>query len=104
MDENKKSVDEQWKETVEKEKATLKKEKEFAPPSPDFNFFITTLSLQASISLGQAPNPATNKTEEDMTQAKFLVDTLGVLQEKTKGNLTKDETELLESFLYELRT
>ena len=55
--------------------------------SVDFNFFITTLALQASISLGQVPNPATNKTEEDLTQAKFLIDTLGVLQEKTKGNL-----------------
>lgn len=70
----------------------------------DFNFFITTLSLQASISLGQVPNPATNKTEEDLNQAKFLIDTLGVLQEKTKGNLTKDESGLLENLLYELRT
>lgn len=70
----------------------------------DFNFFITTLSLQASISLGQVPNPATNKTEEDLNQAKFLIDTLGMLQEKTKGNLTKDESGLLENLLYELRT
>lgn len=70
----------------------------------DFNFFITTLSLQASISLGQAANPVTNKTEEDLNQAKFLIDTLGVLQEKTKGNLTKDESGLLENLLYELRT
>ena len=103
MDENKKSVDEQWKETVEKEKEALKSEKEFTPPVPDFNFFITTLSLQASIALGQVPNPATNKTEEDLTQAKFLIDTLGMLQEKTKGNLNKDETGLLDNLLYELR-
>lgn len=72
--------------------------------SVDFNFFITTLSLQASIALGQAPNPVTNKTEMDLTQAKFLIDTLGMLQEKTKGNLTKDESQLLENLLYELRT
>src|SRR3989338_7852065 len=103
MDENKKNIDEQWNETVEKEKEALKNEKEFIPPTPDFNFFITTLSLQASIALGQIPNPASNKTEEDLSQAKFLIDTLGMLQEKTKGNLTNDESSFLENLLYELR-
>ena len=104
MEENKKNIDEQWKQAVEKEKAELKNEKEFVVPNPDFNFFITTLSLQASIALGQVPNPVSKKTEEDKAQAKFLIDTLGMLQEKTRGNLTKEETELLENLLYELRT
>lgn len=103
MDENKKNIDEQWKETVKKEKEALKNEKEFIPPTPDFNFFITTLSLQASIALGAVPNPATKKEEEDLSQAKFLIDTLGMLQEKTKGNLTNDEAAFLENLLYELR-
>ena len=103
MDEIRKNIDESWKDTVEKEKEELKKTDKFAPPEPDFNFFITTLSLQASISLGQVPNPATNKTEEDLVQAKFLIDTLGMLKEKTAGNLTPDETGLLENLLYELR-
>jgi hypothetical protein len=103
MEENKKSVDESWKEAAGKEKEALKKEGKFAPPEPDFNFFITTLSLQASIALGQVPNPVTNKTEEDLTQARFIIDTLGMLKEKTKGNLTADETNLLENLLYELR-
>ncbi|MFA5063751.1 MAG: DUF1844 domain-containing protein [Candidatus Omnitrophota bacterium] len=76
----------------------------FTPPVPDFKFFITTLSLQATIFLGQIPNPATQKTEEDLPQAKFIIDTLGMLQEKTKGNLIKEEAELLESLLYELRS
>src|SRR4030042_3796667 len=102
MEEQKKS-DESWKEAVEKEKETLKKEEKFVPPDPDFKFFITTLSLQASIALGQIPNPAINKTEEDLTQAKFLIDTLGMLKEKTKGNLDQEETNLLENLLYELR-
>lgn len=70
---------------------------------PDFNFFITTLALQASVALGRIPNPATNKKEEDLPQAKFLIDTLGMLQDKTKNNLTAEESELLENFLYELR-
>ena len=102
MEEQKKN-DESWKEAVEKEKETLKKEERLIPPDPDFKFFITTLSLQASIALGQIPNPATNKTEEDLTQAKFLIDTLGMLKEKTKGNLDQEETNLLENLLYELR-
>lgn len=103
MDEIKKKVDENWKQSVEKEKQEPKAQGEFVPPEPDFKFFITTLSLQASIALGHMANPATGKTEEDPTQAKFLIDTLGMLEEKTKGNLTPEETDLLENLLYELR-
>ncbi|MCM8792766.1 MAG: DUF1844 domain-containing protein, partial [Candidatus Omnitrophica bacterium] len=40
--------------------------------------------------------------EEDLAQARFLIDTLGMLKEKTKGNLTEEETNLLENVLYEL--
>jgi hypothetical protein len=98
-----KNSDESWKETVEKEKESLKKEGKFIPPEPDFNFFVTTLALQAAISLGEVPNPATNKKEADLTQAKFLVDTLGMLKEKTKGNLTETEAGFLDNLLYELR-
>ena len=103
MDEIRKKVDENWKQNVEKEKQEPKTQGEFVPPEPDFKFFITTLTLQASIALGHMANPATGKTEKDPTQAKFLIDTLGMLQEKTKGNLTQEETDLLENLLYELR-
>ncbi len=103
MDDINKNIDESWKEAAEKEKEALTKEGKFAHPEPDFNFFITTLALQASIFLGQMPNPATNKKEEDLIQAKFVIDTLGMLKEKTKGNLNSEETNLLENMLYELR-
>jgi hypothetical protein len=103
MDEIKKKVDESWKESVEKEKNVPKEPGEFVPPEAEFKFFITTLSLQASIALGHMANPASGKTEPDPAQAKFLIDTLGMLQEKTKGNLTQEETDLLENLLYELR-
>lgn len=103
MDEDRKNIDESWKETVDKEKETLKNEDKFIPPEPDFSFFITTLALQASIALGKVPNPGTNKMEEDLIQARFLIDTLGMLREKTKGNLSKEEEGLLENILYELR-
>lgn len=104
MDEPKKNIDQEWKETVDKEKDSLKKDAGFIPPQADFNFFVTTLALQAAISLGQVAHPTTNQKAEDLTQAKFLIDTLGVLKEKTKGNLTQEEEGFLENLLYELRT
>ncbi len=103
MEERKKHIDESWKETVEKEKGTLNKQAEAASQEPDFNFFVTTLAIQASIFMGEMPNPATNKKEEDLPQAKFIIDTLGMLKEKTKGNLSQEETNLIENVLYELR-
>lgn len=98
-----KNIDESWKETVEKEKVNLKKDGKPIHPDPDFSFLVTTLALQASIALGQVPNPLTNKKEQELTQAKLLIDTLGILKEKTMGNLTGDELNLLENLLYELR-
>ncbi len=103
MEEQNKNIDENWKEAAEKEKANLEKEGKPVPPEPDFSFFVTTLSLQASIDLGRVPNPVTNKKEENLVQAKFLIDTLGMLKEKTKGNLTPEEANFMENVLYELR-
>lgn len=104
MDENtKKNIDESYKQAAEKEKETLKKDGAFIPKEPDFNFFVTTLAIQASICLGHIPNPATNTKDEDLPQAKFLIDTLEMLKEKTKNNLTKEEAEFIENILYELR-
>jgi hypothetical protein len=103
MTEGSKHIDEKWKETAEKEKDRLAKSGEFVPPEATFTFFISTLALQAGVALGTMANPATNKKEEDLAQAQFLIDTIGMLKEKTKGNLQKDESELLETVLYELR-
>ncbi len=103
MDEIKKKTDENWKEAVKKENEELKNEGEFVPPKADFNFFITSLSLQAAIAMGFIDNPITNKKEENLPQAKFLIDTLAMLKEKTKGNLSNEENNLLENVLYELR-
>lgn len=115
MEEQKKKVDESYKEKVNKEKGQEENapaqaaggptgEKEaFQVPEASFSFFVTTLAMQATLSLGDVPEPHTNKKEENLPQAKFLIDTLGILQEKTKGNLTKEEDSLLEGILYELR-
>lgn len=69
----------------------------------DFSFFVTTLGIQTSIFLGILENPITKKKEEDLTQAKFIIDTLSLLKEKTKGNLTQEEATLLDNILYELQ-
>jgi hypothetical protein len=103
MSEPNKNIDESWKEQVDKEKGEAKDKQAFTPPEVDFKFFATTLAIQASMALGQIPNPASNKAEVDLGQARFLIDTLGMLKEKTKGNLTPEEERLLENFLYDLR-
>ena len=53
--------------------------------------------------LGKVMNPATNKVERDLAQAKNTIDILGMLQVKTKGNLSDNEQKFLEHALYELR-
>lgn len=106
MDETKKQIDESWKEMAakDKDKQAKKEGNEFMPPETSFSFFVSTLALQASIFSGQIPNPATNKKEKNLIQAKFIIDTLDMLKEKTKNNLNSDENKLLENVLYELKT
>lgn len=72
-------------------------------PPASFSFLVTTLGAQGVVALGMAPNPQTNKTETQPELGKHLIDTLGILQEKTKGNLTTEETQLLEAVLHQLR-
>lgn len=104
MEEKDKHIDESWKESAQKEKDALNNAPQEPPAEKaDFNFFITTLAIQAAICLGQLDNPLTNKKEENLPQAKFIIDTIDLLKEKTKGNLTKEETTTLENILYELK-
>ena len=53
--------------------------------------------------LGKVMNPVTNQIERDLEQAKNMIDILGMLDEKTKGNLNDNEQTLLEHALFELR-
>jgi hypothetical protein len=102
QDDIQKRIDEGWKDKSTSEREELNK---ILPDTmePDFKFFLTTLGMQAWISLGILPNPATEKTEENLNQAKYIIDCLELLETKTKGNLDKEEAELLENLLYELR-
>jgi hypothetical protein len=75
-----------------------------APRPPiDFPSYILSYYTQGLVLLGEVPNPYTNKKEEDAEAAQHTVDILSMLQQKTKGNLGKDEEQLLDTVLYELR-
>lgn len=68
-----------------------------------FSNFIVSLSSVALMNLGEFPDPGTQKIEKNIRMAKYHIDLLEVLQQKTKGNLDKDEEELFENILYHLR-
>jgi hypothetical protein len=72
-------------------------------PPPSFSFLVATHAAQISTLLGQTPNPLTGKTEVRLDMAKHFIDTLAILQEKTKGNLTDDESQLLSAVLHQAR-
>ena len=75
------------------------------PPVPEVTFsaFVYSLSTSALVHLGEIPEPITEKMDKNLPLAKQTIDILGILQEKTKGNLTQEEENLLNSFLYDLR-
>ena len=72
-------------------------------PKPDFSFLVSSIAMQILMCLGHVPHPATGKPEIDLEQAKHGVDLLDMLEVKTKGNLTPDESKLLTATLYDLR-
>lgn len=74
-----------------------------APHQIDFSTFILSLATGALIQLGLAPDPMTKKVRKNTELAKQNIDLLGLLKEKTKGNLTPDEDKLMESLLTEVR-
>ena len=68
-----------------------------------FAGFLMGLSTEALVHLGEIPEPASGQPRRDLPAAQQLIDLLGVLQEKTRGNLDADEAKLLDSILYDLR-
>ena len=118
----KKRVDESWKEQAEREKQVAEaKAASTAPPSPPeeatseaveateesakarFDMFVSGLVMETLIAMGDMAHPTTRKQSTNLAQAKYLIDLLGVLEEKTKGNLSVDEDKLLKDALYQLR-
>jgi len=68
-----------------------------------FQELVFTMSSQALIHLGCVPNPVTGKTEANLPVAQRTIDMLGVLEQKTRGNLDSQEQEILANALYNLR-
>ena len=72
-------------------------------PAIDFSRFCLFMATSALIHLGESANPETNTTEVNLPLAHQTIDILAMLEEKTKGNLTDDESKLLSTILYDLR-
>ena len=113
-----KHVDTDWKEEARREKERLAEEglegtrraegrgttQPRELPEPSFELMVTNLAIQALVAMGEIANPVTRKQERNLNQAKHAVDLLGILEEKTKGNLTDGEKRHLDGTLYDLRT
>jgi len=72
-------------------------------PEINFSTFVISLSTQALMQLGEIASPLSGNVEADIPAAKQMVDILGMLQEKTKGNLNSSEERLMEDILFDLR-
>ena len=72
-------------------------------PPIDFSAFIAELGTTAFAYLGGLQNPETKEVFVDLEMAKRTIDTIDLLKEKTKGNLTAPESNLLDNTLYNLR-
>jgi hypothetical protein len=118
-DDKKIIIDEDWKSQVEAEReqaamaksapavASTKEDSSEStdPPMPpaSFEMLLTTLATEALMALGQVPHPVTGKVEVRRNQAKFLIDTVDVLRQKTAGNLSNTEQQVIDSLLHQMR-
>lgn len=109
-------IDEDWKAEAQKEKEILaaqekaekekkQEEKQARGPLPEGNFaaLVSMLTTQALFALGLLKVKGQEEKEPDLEMAKYNIDILETIQEKTKGNLTKEEETVLANTLNELR-
>jgi len=73
-----------------------------APPAT-FEFLVHTLFTQALMALGRIPNPITKQSVTNLATAKHFVGMLAMLEEKTKGNIDRDDRRLLDEAQHQLR-
>jgi hypothetical protein len=113
-DEKKIIIDEDWKTQVQAEREAASHPAPAAaepaaaandPPMPpaSMEMLVTTLATEALMALGQIPHPLTNETKLQKNQAQYLIDTLDLLRDKTKGNLSDREQQLIEAVLHQVR-
>ncbi len=108
-------VDEDWKERVRAEREADREARKkgdstdrggpqsgAAPPDP-FSMLVSSLAAEAMIALGQAPDPTQGHPIVRPEVARHSIDMLSMLEEKTKGNLSDEEAQMLDSLLHQLR-
>jgi hypothetical protein len=113
MSEEKKIIiDDDWKSQVAAEKEVLKQEaaeQPTEPPQPmemppaSFEMLMTMFATEAMAALGQLPNPVNNELSINIEHARYAIDMLQMLEEKTKGNLDPNEAKTIEDLLHQLR-
>lgn len=106
-------IDSDWKAQAQAEKERLAaKEQEQAAtgqagaremPEANFQTLMSVLASQAIMGLGAYADPQSGKAVIDLEGARFSIDLLGVLEEKTQGNITEDEAKEIKQLLHELR-
>jgi len=105
-----------WKEHARREKERLARELDGASgggggegaedrtlPPPDFMVFVTGLATQALVAMGAAPDPFTGEVNVRLDVARYHIDLIAVLEEKTRGNLTREEAAAMRAVLSDLR-
>jgi len=74
------------------------------PPALNFTAFVLSLASTAAIHFGDLPDPVSGERAElNLDGAAQMIEILGLLDQKTRGNLTAEERQVLEQVLYELR-
>lgn len=108
-------VDEDWKKEAQKEKEVLASQEEQAEeqkpkqggrgplPPGDFAALISMLVTQAFFALGLIHVEGQEEKEPDLEMARYNIDMLSTLEEKTKGNLSEDEEKVLQNTLSQVR-
>ena len=104
-------IDADWKEQAQAEKEKLSQKIDDSPRQPgpdefppaDMRALVGSLASQALMGLGAYADPQTGRAMIDLMGSRFAIDLLGVLEEKTKGNLTPEDASELKEVLSELR-
>lgn len=85
------------------ESAAKSETKGYQLPKIDFSTFIFSLNSSVYVQLGLLEDPASGEKGKNLPMAKQTIDILAMLEEKTRGNLTKEEEQMLKHMLYDLR-
>jgi len=103
VDEARLRGEEREKEAEKKEETKEGQKREGPLPEVTFSNFVFSLTTQALIQLGEIQDPESKKSLKNLPFAKQTIDLIGILKDKTRGNLTKEEEALIDSALYDLK-